>query len=298
MDPGGGRRRTALSEGTPPVGPSVPRSPGAGPAGSAGHGPDPAGGPRLSVVIPAYNEGASIEAVLRSVETQVATPHEVLVVYDFDEDDTLPVVRRLQPELANLRLVRNELGRGVLNALRTGFDAANAPLVLVTMADGSDEHSRVDEMVRLAAAGAAVVAGSRYAPGGRQLGGPRAKQVASRTAGFILHYAGGLSLTDPTNNFKLYRTSYLRSITIESERGFEVALELTVKAHGAGLTLAEVPTVWTDRTAGESRFDARRLLPGYLRWFFLGLSYRLPGRSPRVGRPRRRSGRRAHPAGE
>jgi dolichol-phosphate mannosyltransferase len=237
-------------------------------------GADGAPPPSLSVVVPAYNEGASIEAVLRRFERTVATPHETLVVYDFEADDTLPVVRELQPVLPAVRLVRNDLGRGVLAALRKGFETARAPLVLVTMADGSDDPSCVDSMVRLAEEGASVVVASRYAPGGHQLGGPRLKAASSRLAGWLLHHLGGLPVTDPTNNFKLYRTDYLAAVTIESQRGFELALELTVKAHARRLVLAEVPTTWTARSVGESRFDARRLLPGYLHWFLFGLRTR------------------------
>lgn len=54
---------------------------------------------------------------------------------------------------------------------------------------------------------------------------------------------------------------------IESQAGFELALELTVKAHLAGRRIAEVPTVWRDRTAGVSRFQLRRWLPHYVRWY-------------------------------
>ncbi|MGH7863221.1 MAG: glycosyltransferase family 2 protein, partial [Candidatus Dormibacteraceae bacterium] len=62
---------------------------------------------------------------------------------------------------------------------------------------------------------------------------------------------------------------------IESEAGFELALELTVKAHLGGMTIVEVPTTWRDRTAGESRFQTRKWLPHYLRWYRIGILHRL-----------------------
>ena len=103
----------------------------------------------LSIVIPVYNEPDNIGPTLRRIEAEVRTPHEILVVYDFDADTTVPVVRDLQAELPAVRLHRNEIGRGVLNAMKAGIAASTAPLVLITMADGSDEMDRVDEMVRL-----------------------------------------------------------------------------------------------------------------------------------------------------
>lgn len=239
--------------------------------------------PELSVVIPVYNEGASIAAVLGSLQACVRTPHEVLVVYDFDEDNTLAPVRALLPTMPGLRLHRNDLGRGALAAIRSGMAASRGRFVLVGMADGSDEHHIVDAMVALARAGAVVVAASRYAPGGAQVGGPRAKAAASRTAGLLLHHVGGMPIHDPTNNYKLYAKAFLDRVRIESTGGFEVALELSVKAYAGGWAMAEVPATWYGRTAGESRFDLRRWLPAYLRWFGLGMAAGLD--------PRRRLGR-------
>jgi glycosyltransferase involved in cell wall biosynthesis len=223
--------------------------------------------PALSIVIPVYNEPDNIEATLRTIEAQVRTPHEILVVYDFDEDTTVPVVQRLLPDLPSVRLHRNEIGRGVLKAMRSGIAAAESPLVLITMADGSDEMDRVDEMVRLAQDGAAVVAGSRYMKGGHQVGGPLLKRTMSRMAGLSLHHIGRVPIHDATNNFKLYRRDFLDTVTIESTGGFELALELTAKATLAGRRLAEVPTTWRDRSAGESNFNLRGWLPKYLRWY-------------------------------
>ena len=229
----------------------------------------------LSIVIPVYNEPDNIGPTLRLIESEVRTPHEILVVYDFDADTTVPVVRNLQAELPAVRLHRNDIGRGVLNAMKAGLAASTAPLVLITMADGSDEMDRVDEMVRLGNEGAVVVAGSRYMRGGHQIGGPILKRVLSRAAGLSLHWLAGVPIHDATNNFKLYRRDFLDSVTIESTGGFELAIELTAKATRARLPMAEVPTTWRDRTAGASRFDLRAWLPKYLRWYFHALRGRL-----------------------
>ena len=84
------------------------------------------------------------------VERTNTRPLEVLVVHDFDGDTTVPVVKRLQAELPELSLHRNDIGRGVLNALKSGLGAAKAPLVLVTMGDGSDDPGDIDAMFALA----------------------------------------------------------------------------------------------------------------------------------------------------
>jgi len=155
-------------------------------------------------------------------------------------DTTVPVVQAMQAELPNVRLLRNDLGRGVLNAMKSGIAAARGEYVLITMADGSDEVELVDAMVGLARGGADVVAASRYMKGGRQEGGPLLKRTLSRLAGLSLHWVGRLPIHDATNNFKLYRRAFLNGVTIESKGGFELAIELSVKADLAGRRLAEV----------------------------------------------------------
>ena len=149
------------------------------------------------------------------------------------------------------------------------------------MADGSDEPHVVDSMVALARDGADVVAASRYMKGGHQIGGPRLKRWMSRIAGLSLHALAGVPTHDPTNNFKLYRRTFLATTPIESTAGFELALELTVKATLAGGRVAEVPTTWRDRMAGQSNFKLRKWLPHYLHWYaeaFRGRLRRLIGK--------------------
>ena len=202
-------------------------------------------GAELAVILPVYNEGDAVEPVLRALSAAVRTPHELVVVYDFDGDTTVPVVARLAGDIPGLRGLRNDLGRGVLNAMKAGIAGTTAPYVLISMADGSDEPEVVDPMVALARDGADVVSASRYMRGGHQVGGPPLKRLMSRTAGLTLHWFAGVPTHDPTNNFKLYSRRYLDTVTIEST-AVSSSLELTVKATLAGRRVAEVPTTWLD----------------------------------------------------
>ncbi len=221
----------------------------------------------VAIVLPVYNEGEAVEPVLRALSKAVSTPHELVVVYDFDGDTTVPVVQRLAGEIPHLRGLRNDLGRGVLNAMMAGIAGTTGPYVLISMADGSDDPAAVDRMVQLARGGADLVSASRYMKGGRQIGGPPLKRLMSRAAGLTLHWFARVPTHDPTNNFKLYSRRFLDSITIESTAGFELALELTVKATIAKRKVAEIPTTWRDRTAGQSNFKLRKWLPHYLHWY-------------------------------
>ena len=231
--------------------------------------------PALSIVIPVYNEGENVAPTLRAIIERCRTrPLEVLVVHDFDEDTTVPVVERLRAEIPELQLHRNRIGRGVLNAIKSGLAAARAPYVLVTMGDGSDDARDIDSMYALAKGGADVVAGSRYMRGGRQLGGPLLKRSMSRAAGLSLHWLAGIPVHDATSNFRMYSKRLLDKVTIESDGGFELGIELTVKAHLLGMRVAEVPTTWRDRTEGQSRFRLWKWLPRYMRWYGRGIAGR------------------------
>lgn len=224
--------------------------------------------PRVSIVVPAYNEGDEIRGFLARVASTVTVPFELLVVVDSDADTTIPAVSEFSASDGRVRVIVNTYGRGPAQAIRYGFDAASASTVVVTMADGSDDPRQIDELTELVERGVVVAAGSRYMAGGQQIGGPRFKRFLSQLAGRSLHLLAGIGTRDATNSFKAYNTEFVRTVTIQSRDGFEIGLELTAKARRARLPVAELPTIWLDRTAGESNFKLRKWIPKYLRWYF------------------------------
>lgn len=223
--------------------------------------------PRVSVVIPAYNEGEAIVPALDRIFESVQLDSELLVVIDFPEDTTIPVLDRYARSHPHLRYVINTYGRGPANAIRFGIDAATADTVVVTMADGCDDPRQIDDLTRLVERGVVVAAASRYMPGGQQVGGPLFKSLLSRVAGKSLHVFARIGTRDATNSFKAYDRSFVRNVGIESRHGFEIGLELTAKARRLGLPVAELPTIWLDRQAGVSNFKVAQWIPKYLRWY-------------------------------
>jgi len=232
--------------------------------------PDP-----LHIVIPVYNEAANFPRLRSAILSSIKTTFEAYVVYDFDEDNTIPVVKQAIAEGdTQFHLVKNNVGRGVLGALRTGFAQAKAGPMLVVMGDLSDDLSLVDRMVELHRQGYHLVSGSRYMKGGQQIGGGLLKKTLSRVAGASLYWFRGIPTHDSTNAFKLYDAQMVNSFTIESQGGFEISLEITVKAFLGGYRITELPTTWRDRSAGESRFRLWHWLPKYLHWYFYAFQAR------------------------
>lgn len=223
----------------------------------------------LSIVAPVYNEAENIALFLKDIKTYVHEPHEVLIVYDFPEDNTLPALAALQPPAQNVRLVHNTIGRGVLNAYKAGFAAAQGDVIIPMAADLADEAKDAPALARMVRTGSDVACGSRYMRGGAQVGGPFFKQSLSRMAGLSLHYLTGLPTHDATNNFRGYSRRVI-SLPIESKASFALGIELVLKARWNGWRITEIPTMWHDRTAGESRFRLWAWLPEYLRWYLLG----------------------------
>ncbi len=163
--------------------------------------------------------------------------------------------------------MKNRHGRGVVAAIRTGFEEVGRGPALVIMADLSDDLRIVPQMLALYRRGHRIVCPSRYMRGGRQIGGPWLKRSLSRAAGVSLRWLARFPTHDATNNFRLYDAALVNQMGIESTGGFELALELTAKAFRRGEKIAEVPTTWRDRTAGTSRFRLTKWLPKYLYWY-------------------------------
>jgi glycosyltransferase involved in cell wall biosynthesis len=225
----------------------------------------------LSLIVPVYNEADNFPGLVAEVERHVPAPFVMYMVYDFEADNTVPVARQLAVNRPWLRLVKNRHGRGAVNALRTGFEAVPQGPALVVMADLSDDLRIVPDLLSQYRKGYRIVCPSRYMPGGRQQGGPWLKAALSRLAGRLLYSLVGFPTHDATNNFRLYDAALVRRLGIESRGGFELALELTAKAFRAGVPIAELPTVWRSRLAGQSRFRLFSWLPRYLYWFLYAL---------------------------
>lgn len=231
----------------------------------------------LTLLIPVYNEAANFPELWKEITSQVRSRFRALVVYDFDEDNTVPIVQQvIASGERRIELVKNDVGRGVVGAIRSGFNRTRHGAVMVVMADLSDDLSQVDQMMDYYKDGYHIVVGSRYMTGGRLIGAPPFKQAMSRMAGVSLHRIRGIPTHDATNAFKLYDVQLLKQIEIESKGGFEISLEILVKAYLRGCRIVEFPTTWRARTQGESRFRLWEWLPRYLKWYFYAFQPRKP----------------------
>lgn len=228
---------------------------------------------KLSVVMPVFNEGINLKFILKILQATIEIPHEVLVVYDFSEDDSIPVAEAMQKNYPSLKMVKNFLGRGVANAIKCGVQTAQGEYVLILAADDVGPILAVDHMISLMDEGNDLVSATRYAYGGRVYGGARSSRFLSRLANQLFHFLAGSSLTDSTIGIKMFRRSLFDHLDLSGERrGWAIAFELAIKAQLAGLRLGEVPIVSINRFyGGKSSFKLGSWVVDYSKLFLYGL---------------------------
>ena len=228
--------------------------------------------PVLSILLPVRNEGVNLKIMLKILRATLDVPHEVLVVHDTADDDTIPVVEEMRQQYINTRAVHNTLGRGVINAIRAGVAAANGEYVLIFAADEVGPVLAIEDMLWLMGHGCDFVSCTRYAHGGRRLGGSFIGGVLSRTANRLLHMFCGSKLSDATTGIKMFRKSVFDAMHLEAKPvGWAVTFEMALKAQLGGLKLGEVPIISIDRLyGGQSSFKLGPWFWEYLRWFRWG----------------------------
>ena len=106
---------------------------------------------KCTIVIPVYNEGKNIVRTLTVLKQEVKSDYKIIVVYDFDEDTTLPALDEAE-KILNIKVtrLRNKYGRGALNAIKSGLETADTEYIIVTMADLSDPPVVIDDMIKKA----------------------------------------------------------------------------------------------------------------------------------------------------
>jgi len=229
---------------------------------------------KLSVIVPARNEQENIVEVIRKIEATLDIPHELVVVNDHSTDKTQELVESLLAEYKNISLIDNKLEPGFANAIKTGFLSAKADVVIPVMGDLCDDLETIKKMYSKIINGYDVVCASRYSRGGRRLGGLKLKAFLSCWGGRSISYFVGIPTKDIANAFKMYKKKVIESIDIKS-KGFEVSMELPIKAYYLGFKITEVPTTWRERTKGKSSFKIFKLLPRYLKIYFWALRKRI-----------------------
>jgi dolichol-phosphate mannosyltransferase len=236
----------------------------------------------LTVLLPVRNETMNLRVMLRILNAVLNMPHEIFVIFDSPTDTSIPVVEEFRTKYPEVRPLMNELGKGVAGAITSGGRVARGERILIFAADEVGPVLAIEDMMALMDQGVEFVSVTRYAHGGRRLGGSIIGGFLSRTANWLLAVISGMGLTDATTGIKMFRRSdYDRLTQGTSSVGWSIAFEMAINAQVLGLKLGEVPTISIDRLfGGKSTFQLVPWVIGYFRYFVMALR-KLP-RSPKV----------------
>ena len=205
--------------------------------------------PLLSVVMPAYNEEATIEEMIRRV---VAVPirTELIIVDDGSKDRTREILTRLADELP-IKVIFQPVNGGKGSALRRGFQDVTGDLVVIQDADLEYSPEEFPELIELIVEGRAdVVYGSRFL--GRHRVFLFTHYVGNRIVTLLTNILYNTMLSDMETCYKVMRTDVLRSFTLDSA-GFGIEPELTAKIFKRGYRVYEVPITYDGRGYDEGK---------------------------------------------
>lgn len=220
-----------------------------------------------------------IERVVRYAEKKKLS-YEIIPVDDKSNDGTKKILQ--QNAAKNRRIIpvyrkdkNEEKGNTMGLAIKEGTKKAKGDIIIWTMGDLADDTKTYGDIIEKIEEGYDMVFGSRYMPGGSRGNLDRLKAFLSSWGTRLARLLFGVPVHDITNAFRGFRKDVFQKITLSSS-GFSISPEFAIKAHLAGFKLAEVPTVYTNRTAGISNFKIYQMTRSYLTLFGdLFITYRL-----------------------
>ncbi len=214
--------------------------------------------PRLSVIVPTFNERENVAVLLERLRTALAGERwEVIYVDDNSPDGTAQLLREIARDDVNVRCLRRVGRRGLAGACIEGMLASSAPVVAVMDADLQHDEALLPAMLAEIDRGAELVVGSRYIGGGASGEGfSKARQGISSFATVLSRRLLGVAVTDPMSGFFMVRREVVEEAAPKlSEQGFKILLDL-IASSPRKLRTVELPYQFRERHAGESKLDS------------------------------------------
>lgn len=228
----------------------------------------------LSIIIPVYNEKESLPLMIKILNSTLEFSNEIIIVYDSEDDNSIPVAKKLQKEFKNIILVHNTIGKGVKYALQAGVEKSQYQNILITAVDEIFPIISIDKMLNMIVKdNYDFVSGTRYSNGGKRLGGSLMGHFLSRLANKSFCLITKFPMTDLTTGIKMFKKDFYKKIEISTNPiGWVFAFELSIKAYVMNLKVGEVPLISVDRLfGGESTFRLGKWVNEYLKCYVWGI---------------------------
>ena len=233
---------------------------------------------KIVMVIPTYNEAANIEWIIERLRT--AQPGvDVMVMDDNSPDGTGALVEAIAASDPQVKVVHRTEKAGLGAAYRHGFRIAldqGYDVIGEMDADGSHQPEQLHRLIEAMEAGADLVIGSRWVPGGSIVNWPKSRELLSRGGNLYVRLLLGVRVKDATAGFRLFRRATLESIDIDTvtSTGYVFQTDMAYRTLQQGLRITEVPIEFVERERGDSKMSgsvASESLKMITRW---GLSER------------------------
>jgi dolichol-phosphate mannosyltransferase len=220
---------------------------------------------RATICLPTYDERDNLEPMLRAFAGVLREGDRVLVVDDGSPDGTGELADRLAAELGFVDVLHRTKKEGLGPAYLAGFRevlATDAELVLEMDCDFSHDPADVPRLIAAAEAGADLVLGSRYVPGGSIPNWSLARRAISRGGNLYAQVFLQSRIRDLTGGFKCFRRRVLETIDLGAidSKGYAFQIETTYRVLRAGFRVVEVPIAFTDREQGSSKMSGAIVL--------------------------------------
>ena len=218
----------------------------------------------LDIIVPVFREEGNISKTIEEIFKIPDINFRLLVVYDFDEDPTIQVIKN-NFDKTQIICLKNKY-QGLNGAIKTGFENIQSKATLLYPADDHENFNLISEMFYKFNEGYDIVCASRFIDGGSYEGAPLIKRLIVKFVSFTLTNFTSLPTKDATNGFRLFSKSIVEKFPIESKKGFTFSIELLAKAHRNNYKITELPEKWPVRTSGESKFSYYTI-PFYFKWY-------------------------------
>ena len=223
---------------------------------------------KLSILIPAYNEAASIGSTVKDLFAELdqqGIEHEILVINDHSADRTEAVLQDLAGSIPTFRYLNNSHANGLGLAVRKGLECFLGDAVAVYMADGSDDPKDLVRFFRtMQSENTDCVFGTRFSKESKLVGYPLLKLILNRCGNGFIRLLFGLRYNDVTNAFKLYRRHVIQGLQPIISHHYNLTVELPLKAIVRGYSYSVVPNSWMERRQGVSKLKIKEMGSRYL----------------------------------
>jgi dolichol-phosphate mannosyltransferase len=221
----------------------------------------------LSIVIPAYNEQENIKQTIIEILNVLQNekiPSEIVVVNDNSKDNTPEVVKEIQKDYTSVKLVNRTPPGGFGRAIRTGLQNFSGDVVIIVMADLSDDPNDIVKYYRKIEEGYDCVYGSRFTKHSIVKDYPLYKLIVNRIVNKAIQIIFWTNHNDLTNAFKAYRSEVIKNLVPLHACHFNITIELSLSALIRKYRIASVPINWYGRKWGQSNLKLRAMGRRYL----------------------------------